>query len=119
MRAGRASGSRGYILGNVINTHTEQAAINKAGIKLDNFLNFSLFNVEILNYQLWQCVSGIVSPYESNCAFNLESLTVAGNITEVVFSTCRFCHRDSVASMQDPIMRLDRCLFEIRMKADI
>ena len=44
MRAGRASGSRGYILGKVINTHTEQAAINKATIKLDNFLNFSLFS---------------------------------------------------------------------------
>lgn len=43
MRAGRASGSPGYILGKVINTHTEQAAINKATIKLDNFLNFSLF----------------------------------------------------------------------------
>lgn len=44
MRAGRASGSRGYILGKVINTHAEQAAINKATIKLDNFLNFSLFS---------------------------------------------------------------------------
>ena len=44
MRAGRASGSRGYILGKVINTHAEQAAINKATNKLDNFLNFSFFS---------------------------------------------------------------------------
>lgn len=42
MRAGWPSGSRGYILGKVINTHTEQAAISKAAIKLHNFLNFSL-----------------------------------------------------------------------------
>lgn len=44
MQAGRASGNPEYILGKVINTHTEQAAINKATINLDNFLNFSLYS---------------------------------------------------------------------------
>lgn len=44
MRAGQASSSLGYILGKVINTQVEQAAINKAIIKLDNFLNFSLLS---------------------------------------------------------------------------
>lgn len=57
MRAGWASGSRGYILGKVINMHTEQAAINKATIKLGStswtFVFQAKYRTAYVTYFMW------------------------------------------------------------------
>lgn len=56
----------------------------------------------------------------------LETLTVGGTTTEAVLSTLagvfftsvyRFCHCDSVSTVQDTVMKLYGSVVEIKMKA--